>query len=555
MARCIPAWLPPPLLAAWIDHHRDEELALAQGLDGNAALAELLAANGIEALVHGPEGLPAPWLWETASGARLRVGSQAQSNATAQPLVDEAELPLQRGELELPGPALAPVPAPALGLLVERAREMEVEGLGQDGGCDWPGLLTAAIEGGTAPPAPSPPSEGWQCGNSLPWARPTPVQWPLGSRQAPWGLIDAGGRRHPVQVVEGPLGRMALAVPFLPAAGGCQLTTEADPVPAGHWEVSPQVIDNGLLRAELDEQGLIHRLLIDGRFQHLAGPMLQPVLDGLPLSGQAQVTVLESGPVRARITTTLQTPQGILHLDYSLLLGEHQLRIGANWQGGAFTSQSAGRAQARALAPELELHSAWTSGLLRLGALGDGRCVQAGSGLQRPERRAWLGWNWACLGADDGSEGLLLVLPRPQALALDRGRLRLPLTGTLHCALADGAAASRRRLHPQRRVLELATPGCLRSFLSPRCLQRQDDEQGVVPWWCASDGRGAILLALAECNGARASCLLPGPESGGAAAVSLVDRRGQVLRTLRHEAEGWRLQLRPWQLVWLRLEP
>lgn len=161
---------------------------------------------------------------------------------------------------------------------------------------------------------------GYGAWNPLPFARRCMISMPIGSDPAPRAFIDENGARFPAQIagsdvlMELPLGALECR----------KLQPLPDPVAGCHWEVSARVIDNGHVRAELDDAGCVERLCVEGEFIALAGPLAQS-----SVTDAAKVSVIECGPVRARVLAQ----RGNLRLTYTLLAHDIALRVDAAWSG------------------------------------------------------------------------------------------------------------------------------------------------------------------------------------------------------------------------------
>ena len=316
---------------------------------------------------------------------------------------------------------------------------------------------------------------------------------PLPRGTPPWAVEDHRGARHPVQVVEGPLGRELLTELSLEALACSRLAPIMDPVAGAHWEVSRTVLDNGRVRAEFDPLGQLVRLCCDSRFCAISGPALHPLLDGLPLAANATTTVLEEGPVRGRVAVSRVGLQGALHLIYTLHAHEEVLRISASWDGD----------------DELVLDHPTThrGARLQLGAEpASWSRAQAADALS-PGGEVQRGVRWAALGEEAG-QFLALAAPRPLALSAQAGHLRVHLERAVSYALATGDHGfSGRGL--ARTALALAVPG--RSYTGERDLPgafRLGGPENLVTWWASRPpGWGGELL-LAESEGRRTRATL-----------------------------------------------
>ncbi len=528
--------LPPvALLLRWLGQARPAPAARLDALPpGNGSLPDLLRLGGIAQLVHG--GLEA-FRWEGCAGARVLVDGDGDEDA-----------PLHHGHL--PADATWGDEASAIHGLIDLARLEDASAALADGsaapraGAAWDHILAAA---GMVRTPPIPPLAGHgladagQLGawNPLPFARRQVVSLPMPPGTAPWGLRDQRGARHPVQVVEGPRGQELLVELALGALECRRFAPDDDPVAGANWEVSRTVLDNGRVRAELDPLGQIVRLCWDGRFARWAGPAPQALVDGLPLSGGSSITVLEDGPVRARLAVSRSGPQGTLHLTYTLHAHEDVLRVAVSWDG----------------AGELVLDhpTPYRDGELRVaGELAPWSMVQAARAGDEPAV-VQPGVRWATLGEGHGEafDGLALLGARPLSVSAQAGHLRLHVGGALAYALAPA-----RRLPGSlglgQLALAIGVPGRVYSGATdlPSAL-RLEHRGGVTPWWVGrpADWRGEVVLG--DQSGAAGRCVLFAP---GLTEAWRVDAGGSPLQRLpaTPEADGAELDLAGHELAIVR---
>lgn len=509
------------LLMRWLARLREDggtQVALHRLPPGNGSIPDLLTLAGVHHLALVVPTLERAFRWEGCGGNRIVVNGADDSS------------PLHHGHLPFSAvsPSSSGDAAPLLALL-DLARLEDASGMhdAQTAGAAWEYILAAV--GMAAPPRVPPLASrsiatatgqahlgAW---NPLPFARYATVSLPMGD-DAPWAVEDDSGARHPVQVVEGPLGRELLTVLPFGALEGRRLTPLDDPVPGCHWEVSRTVLDNGRVRAEFDPLGQVVRLCCGGGFLDLAGPAIQPLCDGLPLAGAAQLTVLEDGPVRARIDVARATAQGHLHLTYTLHAHEDVLRVAASWQGeGDLT---------------LDIPTAFRDGPVRVaGESAPWRQAQAAS-ILKPVGRTLPGVSWATLGAEAQGKGVLLAGARPLSLAVEAGHLLIQVhTGTLFGL--GSTARNEDALSPPNLARALAVPA--RSFSANARLApalRLDGQ--LVPWWVRRPEHWLGELLLVDPEGIRGTTTLYLP--AGASEAWRVDASGAPLNRIPATPEG-----------------
>jgi hypothetical protein len=486
---------------------------------GNGSLPDLLNLCGIRLVdLDNPPG-PRAFRWEGCGGALVTVNAP-----------DQAALPLHRGHLPA-GRHTGDYDPPALVSLVDLARLEDANatrGLGD--GASWSHILAAA--GMSRPPRlPRLASQlahavraGLGAWNPLPFARSLVVALPMQDAAPPWGVIDWRGTRHPVQVTEGPLGREILVDLELGALAGIRLEPFRKQVPGGQWEVSRTVLDNGRVRAELDPLGQVVRLCWEGHFASLPAPAVQPLVGGVPLAGPATITVLEDGPVRARVSVIRPSSRGNLHLIYTLHAHEEILRVMASWDG----------------ADELLLDhpTAGHGGPLRVaGDMASWTVAQSASVTMTPAPPQ-RGVRWATLEGDDG--GLAVVAGHPLTISARAGHLGVHLDRGAAYGLVD--AHRRDQTHGLGRIsLMLAVPG--RAFASELDLKvafRLQGAGGLVPWWVRrpADWAGELILGEQEGVGGSAT-FFPGLGEGDELGEAWrVDALGRSLARLPATPEG-----------------
>jgi hypothetical protein len=360
--------------------------------------------------------------------------------------------------------------------------------------------------------------------NPLPFARHLVAALPMPKGTPPWAIQDHHGARHPVQVVEGPLGRELLTELRLEALECSRFSPLADPVAGSHWEVSRMVLDNGRVRAELDPLGQLVRLCCDGRFCALSGPALQPVIDGLPFAGTVTSSVLEEGPVRGRVAVSRVGRQGSLHLIYTLHAHEDVLRISASWHGSDDLV--------------LDHPTTYRGAVLRLGGeMASWEMAQAADILQplMPVHRAV---RWAMLGEPSG-QGLAVCGGRPLTISAHAGHLGVHVDGATSYALYCGELGHS-AFRPARTALSLAVPG--RSFTGdqalPGAFRLHGSDHLVASWASRPEGwSGEILLAESEGRRARATLFFPEASTVPREAWR-VDASGTTLDALPATPEG-----------------
>ncbi len=489
--------LPPAMLfLRWAEAmrraHPDAVPVLDRLVAGNGALPDLLRLAGHPRvdLAEATES----FIWEGWGGARVQVGSGSGAA-------------VHTGELEA---ADRPAADPGAGdggihALVDLARWEDAGSLlataaGSAHAADWQPILVALAAGGVErlPPLaarlghPEGADATWGAWNPLPFARRLIAALPAGAETPPWSLLDADGARYPVQVAEGAFGR-ELLVPLELGALECRrLLPGTEMVDAAHWEVAPEVLDNGIVRAEFDRVGQLTRLCWDGVFADLAGPAVVPAYIGGDADApepdiSVACLVLEAGPVRARVAVTRSGPAGTLRIVYTLHAHDDVLRVSATWSGSGglvLVHPTAARASALVVADEV------------------GRRVLGATARRDGPRESVPGVRWAAF-ADGAGNGLAVCSPRPITVRAEAGTLEVLAGHSCTYALAN-ARRPRGALNLGCLAATLAQPG--RPFAGGQSLpppMRLAGGTGLVPLWARrpADARGEILFA--EQSGAR----------------------------------------------------
>ena len=147
----------------------------------------------------------------------------------------------------------------------------------------------------------------------------------------PWAVIDQRGAKHPIQVVEGPIGEEWLTELQLGPLEVVDLVPFEQPLGGEQWEVTEKVLDNGWVRAEFNAQGGITRCCFDGTFVDVDKAIGQPLIDGKQPSVEPKIRPLESGPSRGRLLVSYDDPTGHLRITYTLHAHDDILQVAVTW--------------------------------------------------------------------------------------------------------------------------------------------------------------------------------------------------------------------------------
>ena len=516
--------LPPvALLLRWLeDLHQDQVDTVVVGTlpQLNASLPDLLRLGGISTVLA--SGLPRPgFRWEGVGGSRVSV---RDAEATVpDDLVHHGQLP--SGEAQF---------ADDQGLLglVEMARLADASScLGLGDGASWNHILMA-LDRGRIPRLPhlrgrAPEGDvGLGVWNPLPFARELTCVLPL-LGDKPWGVADAQGRTYPIQIVEGSTGEEVLTTLSLGAHECVGLTPVHDPVADATWDVETDVLDNGLVRIELDPLGHIVRLCSRGVFAEFAGPAVAPTINGLPLGGTATITIHEAGPVRARVGVTRTTTAGTLRLTYTVHAHEDVVRIAGTWSGDGDLILTHPTTHRGSL-----LHAA--------GDLSRAMIPQARS-ILHPPAEPLAGVRWATLG-DSSGRGLAVAAGRPITLEAEGGVLRIYGAPAVSYALGALGGSRREGLNLGQLANHLAVGG--RSFSGSESIPapfRLANLGGLYPIWSRPPPGWAGEIVFADQSGARGRGYLY-PRKQPTEAVR-VDVFGNALAPVHLTREGDGLEL------------
>ena len=480
----LPSGTLPPLavLLRWLEDLRTDQVhtivtEIIPPLNGS--LPDVLHLGGIATLLAADQPA-AEFRWEGFGGNRIIVAEQPPA---AESVVDA----LHRGDL----PAGEARFADDSGLLslVDMARFEDASAcLGIGSGAAWHRVL-AALDRSRAPRMPMLTARVIEDGslgawNALPFARWLVVSLPSTSK--PWALIDSHGRQSPVQIVEGLEGPELLTCLELGALEAVTLRAIDEPVADVQWEVEERVLDNGLVRAEFDTLGQVTRLCWRGVFAELAGPAVTPRLNGESLGGSATISVLEAGPVRARLCVVRSAAAGVLRITYTMHAHDDGLRVAVAW------SPTADYADAEL---EFDHPTAHRGCHLHLaGELSRSSLPQALS-LTQPAMAPQGGVRWATLG-DAAGRGLGVVAGRAIVVSASGGVLKVHGAPTSYALYA---AARHNGLNLGQLALALATPGRATALEAPVMAPfHLADLGGLVPLWARRPAEWAGEVVFSE---------------------------------------------------------
>ena len=162
-------------------------------------------------------------------------------------------------------------------------------------------------------------------------------------------LATGGGQVIPLQISGSGDSKKAIASLQMGGLSVLKGYTTTDPSPAAHemeWEVTPSVLDNGLLRVEFDERGQLQRISENGSAWPLSEaphfslyPDQPPSFDAweidqvlmrqeVPMIKYIKLEVIESGPVRGILRGGLPLGEASrMSFDYILEAGDPTLRV------------------------------------------------------------------------------------------------------------------------------------------------------------------------------------------------------------------------------------
>ncbi|TVR45704.1 MAG: hypothetical protein EA402_03970 [Planctomycetota bacterium] len=539
--------LPPlPLLRQWFREAAEagEELGCERLPHGNGILPPLMQLAGMRRLRIFRPDLPRRFRWQNSDGSAEVV---VDNRGVEEELAEDAALEVRRGHLP-PCPGSEGSSGRVIDRVmrrVEAARLTDGAAILDDGiGADWRPALSALSYGGAPPPLRTQsialedgPMRVW---NPLPFARRCVAALPPDGQAPPWSVIDHRGAKHPIQVVEGPVGEQWLTELQLGPLEVVDLVPYHDPVNAEHWEVSAKVIDNGVVRAELDDRGAIRRLCCDGRFINAAGPLAEPLVDGHALGGEVHIRPLERGPSRGRVLVTIDDEAGVLRLIYSVHAHDDILQVAVTWNPRRDC--------------ELVLRHPIPAGPATLTSCGDGApdVLPLGNLSTSEAARPRGGLRWVRL--ERGEESMALVGQRPFTL--------IPADASI--VVGDGCLyglgwgrRSGEQLSLAEAALSLGVPGrhAGSAEVAAPAFHLGDHHQ-LTALWMAKPEDWALEVLLVEQNGVSGRAeLYPHPQFEALNEARLVDADGRKLESLSltKEGDGWIIPYQPHSISIVRL--
>jgi hypothetical protein len=303
------------------------------------------------------------------------------------------------------------------------------------------------------------------------WSRRILVPAPAG---AP-AVRCVAGRRWPTQTDEAGAWAMIEAHPGVSP----DVVADTTPAAATWWEVDPQILDNGVVRAEFSADCGITRLCWDGRFADLAGPIA---------AGMPDLCVHARGPVRARLGTATDG---------------WELRAGDAWLTGYRSAAGVLRIPTRHAGP------------LRAAGTGAGFLVPPGG---RATDVRWVAVGHDLDPADEGAglaSGCAVAADRPIAADWADGVLTLRHDGPVRWAIAHPSA------HLTRLAMDLASGDALPAG-GPRLRWADADGLWITPvpggatWQDQHDRRRrAVLFGPGVVRDGRGAPLPQTPEGDG----------------------------------------
>jgi hypothetical protein len=506
---------------------------------GNAVLPELCELAGITRIECdvAQRGHDA-WWWLTSSGGRIAVGD---ADDTA---------PSHSGPVATSS-GVGHVPRRGILAALEAARLQDASAAVCAGGkgADWDTLGKSLEQPRLLPSATTVLRPGlvandgtWSAWNPLPLARRCLVHVPGANDHAPAACSDPDQGLHPVQSTDGAFGEEWLCSLPLPSLDAITLQRHDQATAGAHWQVDERCLDNGRVRAEIDGNGLIARLCIDGRFANLTGPLLQPLRNGHVLPRADEIEILENGPVRARVVCTFSDDQdGVLRLTYSLDAHQGHLRIGATWAG-------------ERPAPILRHHTGWRDESVIIGHDAIAHRQDQRPSLRHPNGAIAHGIRHLSLGGDGFHCGLGLASAMPLTVRCRGGIVDVPIDGTCSYVIGD----SQRREHqlglgPLAHSLALPAR-CTPPFTPERRLEVLG--HGITPLWVGPDHDGCRVLLANDGEQHRRCWLRDSQDHGATPAIDAIriDGQGRPLggRGPVIDDDAWRLDLPPHSLLLIR---
>lgn len=478
--------MPPlPLLVRWLEHHSDLP-PLHELPAGNGSLPDVLALAGIDRITLDEDlDLPAPSTWTGMGGASVVLS-------------DAPEARPHRGALPR---RITPHPEDHSGAswsLLDLARLEDATAVAVRGdGAAWEHIIGGVANGNLPRPpltaiAGTAGDTAHHAWNPLPFARTCTVALAKTGRTAPWGFIDESGRTYPVQVIQGATGSQLLTLVPLGALESRSLATHDEPVAGAHWEITDRVLDNGIMRAEFSTAGTVQRLLLHQSFIDLAGPWMEPWFEGEALSGEVDIRVIESGPVRARVVVTHESRRGVLRTTYTCIANDDALQVTATWTGDV------GR---------LWLRHPTSRHIEPLQAANDSApwSTPQSHHVAFPGANEQYGVRWARLGSDACAPAFAAA--RPLSMRCEDGVIDILVEGPTSYCVAP-ASATRGGLDLGRRSIHLGLPARATAGPANPPLLRWAEAEELIPTWIRRPSGWLGELLLCEQSGRDRKALL-----------------------------------------------
>ncbi len=364
-----------------------------------------------------------------------------------------------------------------------------------------------------------------------------------------------------------------------------------EPIAPPAWEVSPRVLDNGVLRVEFDAQGQIIKAAgregpwpLAGAPQFILHPDHPPRFDAWELDHVAtrqrvaaldrmSLRVVERGPVRAILQgQTRLGRESRLEINYLLEAGSEMLRLELklDW-----------REEHRVL--RFYLPTGLRGRLARYGApYGSVQRPQTPGGPREEAMWEVPASRWAAVTDDLGRDGLAIVTEAKYGFACRDGELALTLLrAPSDPALADDGCRMPRRncpLHSTERGAhairfalgryrsssasgQLSTPAQAEALYAsapagafrarPAPFRFTSELGSLVPCWVLpAREQPGYILRLNEALGASGSVALEFAAAPAAvSAVDFLERPLEDVNLVRLGLRSWRLDYRPYQIV------
>ena len=353
-------------------------------------------------------------------------------------------------------------------------------------------------------------------------------------------MVDQRGAKHPVQVVEGPIGEQWLTELQLGPLEVVDLVPYEQPTGGEYWEVTEKVLDNGWVRAEFNQQGGITRCCFDGIFIDVDEAIGQPLIDGKKPSVTPSIRPLESGPSRGRLLVSYDDPAGHLRITYTLHAHDDILQVAVTWNP----------LRDAEVVMEHPLQHAGNS----IEACADvcSHTIDLNTASSQQLRQELRGLRW--LRAGHAEQSLALVGQRPTTIIPQN--LQVVVTDGCVYGLCGGKRSGS-QLSLGEAAIALSVPGRHAGFAEVSApVFHLGDHHDLTALWCAKPDEWKLEITFVEQQGRSGQAeFFPASHLQAFDEARVVDADGNKISELRTNKEGdaWLVPFKPHDLLVVRI--